>query len=509
MKPALQLRVGQQLTMTPQLQQAIRLLQLSSLDLQAEIQEALDSNPLLEVSEEDENTISKEDSLKELNENDAISDTEELSYNENSALEVSSMDEFDSSDAMQKDTIDTDLPVDTQWEDYSSAPSVSLGPSDPDNDFDFQGKTTDSLHSHLMWQMQLTPFTEVDQVIATTIIDAINDEGYLTLTIEEIFEGLSANLSAEEELIDIDEVKTVLRRIQNFDPPGVGAGNLQECLLLQINLTLPTEDPVVELATRIIKDYIGDLGNKNYRNIFSKLKISEEQLRSVLKLIQTLNPKPGSDIAESQAEYITPDVYVFKKNARWQVELNPENAPKLRINSNYAGLIKRADSSQDNTYLKSNLQEAKWFLKSLQSRNETLLKVASCIVERQQAFLEYGDEAMKPLVLADIAETVEMHESTISRVTNQKYMHTPRGIFELKYFFSSHVSTANGGECSSTAIRALIKKLIAAEAPKKPLSDNKIAQILEEQGIKVARRTVAKYREAMLIPPSNERKSLL
>jgi RNA polymerase sigma-54 factor len=235
----------------------------------------------------------------------------------------------------------------------------------------------------------------------------------------------------------------------------------------------------------------------------------EDFLKEVMAFVQRLNPRPGSIIAAGQPEYVVPDVFVRKQNGRWTVELNPDCAPKLRINTNYASLIRRADSSADNTYLKNNLQEAKWFIKSLQSRNETLLKVASCIVEKQIGFFEYGEEAMKPLILSDIAQEVEMHESTVSRVTTQKYMHTPRGVFELKYFFSSHVSTVTGGECSSTAIRALIKKLIAAENSAKPLSDSKIAALLKDQGINVARRTIAKYREAMNIPPSNERKSLI
>jgi RNA polymerase sigma-54 factor len=237
-------------------------------------------------------------------------------------------------------------------------------------------------------------------------------------------------------------------------------------------------------------------------------KADAESLRAAELLIQSLHPKPGALITTSRTEYIVPDVFVTKKNRRWRVELNPELAPRLRINPMYAKMIRRADKSDDNNYLKTNLQEARWFLKSLQSRNDTILKVAKAIVERQRAFFDYGDEAMKPLVLRDIAEELEMHESTISRVTNQKYMHTPRGVFEFKYFFSSHVGTADGGECSATAIRAMIKKLIAAENNQKPLSDSKIAQLLDNQGINVARRTVAKYRESLSIPPSNERKSL-
>ena len=237
-------------------------------------------------------------------------------------------------------------------------------------------------------------------------------------------------------------------------------------------------------------------------------KLKEHELHDIIMLIQSLNPRPGSAIGSSAAEYVYPDVIVFKSKGNWQVELNPDSIPKVNIHQGYASLIKRADNSTDNVYLKGQLQEARWLLKSLESRNDTLLKVARCIIEQQQGFLEYGDEAMKPMVLHDVAAAIEMHESTISRVTTQKYMHTPRGIFELKYFFSSHVSTQTGGECSSTAIRALIKKLIAEEDTNKPLSDNKIAQMLQQQGIDVARRTIAKYREVLKIPSSSERKRI-
>jgi len=251
------------------------------------------------------------------------------------------------------------------------------------------------------------------------------------------------------------------------------------------------------------------LGNRDYAQLLRRSRLKEDQLKHVLGLITSLNPRPGNVIDRTEPDYVIPDVIVYKRNERWRVELNPEIAPRIRVNASYASLIKRADSSVDNTYMRDQLQEAKWFIKSLQSRNETLLKVTTRIVEHQQGFLDQGEEAMKPLILSEIALAVGMHESTISRVTTQKFMHTPRGIFELKYFFSSHVSTDAGGECSSTAIRAMIKKLIAAETPKKPLSDSKIATMLGKQGIQVARRTVAKYREALQIPPSNERKRLV
>jgi RNA polymerase sigma-54 factor len=279
-------------------------------------------------------------------------------------------------------------------------------------------------------------------------------------------------------------------------------------LLIQLH-HLPSSTPWLEQAKLIVSRYLNQLASSDFGQILRRTRLDEQSLKHVLTLIQTLDPNPGHTAVPEEIEYVVPDVFVTKKNGRWLVELNPDIAPKLRINAGYANLIKRADNSADNTYLRDNLQEARWFLKSLHSRNETLMKVASRIVEHQRNFLEYGTEAMKPLVLHEIAEAVEMHESTISRATTNKYMHTPRGVFELKYFFSSHVATTAGGECSSTAIRALIKKLVAAENPRKPLSDNKIAQLLKEQGIEIARRTIAKYRDALFIPPSNERKRLV
>ena len=298
-----------------------------------------------------------------------------------------------------------------------------------------------------------------------------------------------------------------MHRIQRFDPIGIGARDPGESLLIQLG-DLPKETKWLNRAIELIRDHVNLLGNRDYNQIMRRMKLDESELQEVLTLVQSLNPRPGSHITNETPQYVVPDVFVVNNNGKWQVDLNIEATPKLRINNQYAGLVKRADSSKDNTYLRNHLQEARWFLKSLQSRNETLLKVARCIVDQQSNFFDYGEEAMKPLVLRDIAETVEMHESTISRVTTQKYMHTPRGILEFKHFFSSHVSTADGGECSATAIRAIIKKLVAAEPPTKPLSDNKMASLLDDQGIKVARRTIAKYREAMSIPPSNERKRL-
>ena len=496
MKTSLQLKMSQQLTMTPQLQQAIKLLQLSTLDLQTEIQQALETNPMLEVKEDDGSADSSQSNTQE----EKKPDTAET-QTDDAAQELS-----------VQETIPDELAVDSSWDDIYTHTPTSHGLPSSDDDYNLENVygTTDSLLDHLSWQLNLTPMTDKDRIIGESILESVDEEGYLTSTVDDIFEGLRDELSSEDDPLEEDEVVAVLHRLQQFDPPGVCARDLADCLAIQLK-QLPSDTPHRDVAIKIVENYIELLGTKDFAQLMRKARIKEAELREVFLLIQTLNPKPGSSVESGKSEYVVPDVIVSKdiKNNRWLVELNPEIAPKLRVNSSYASMVKRADNSSDNNYLKDHLQEAKWFIKSLQSRNETLLKVATTIVEHQRGFLDYGEEAMKPLVLHDIAEAVDMHESTISRVTTQKYMHTPRGIFELKYFFSSHVSTDTGGECSSTAIRALIKKLIAAENTRKPLSDSKIANLLGEQGIKVARRTIAKYREAMNIPPSNERKSLI
>lgn len=492
MKQALNLRLGQSLTMTPQLQQAIRLLQLSSLELQTEIQEALDSNLMLEVDDE------TNDAQHQESESEATTPAE--SKNQDT-------EEIPDAPGANEDNIPEELAVDSNWDDIyeniSTPASPATAGSDTDNrEFEYSDSSSESLQEHLRWQMQLTPFSDTDRAIAEFIIDAIDDDGYLSIDVADVYQALADDLEIEE-----DEVEAVLHRIQYFDPPGVAARNLQESLSLQLK-QLQIESEWLEKAQQLVDDYFSLLADREYTQLSKKLKVSEEDLKAILHLIQSLNPRPGGQISAEKAEYIIPDVIVTKVKDTWRVELNPDAAPRLRVNPHYASLIKKVQSSEDNNTLKNHLQEARWFIKSLLSRNETLLKVATSIVERQVEFFEHGDEAMKALVLHDIAEAVEMHESTISRVTSKKYMHTPRGIFELKYFFSSHVSTSDGGECSATAIRAQIKKLIAEETPKKPFSDNKLAAILADRGINVARRTVAKYREAMAIPPSNERKRL-
>lgn len=499
MKQSLQLKVGQQLTMTPQLQQAIRLLQLSTLDLQQEIQSALDSNPLLEVEEDgapadSDTAASNSQSAEAPGKTDTDSDAEPKTADTDT-------------DWAERNDIPEDLPVDSQWDDVfqstpSSTSSSGSGGEDSDYNNDYRHGSSESLQDHLRWQLNLSRLSEIDQVIADAIIDAIDDKGRLTVSPEELVNAF------DDDNIEIEEVMAVLHLIQQFDPPGVGGQDLQECLLIQLR-QLPADTPFLSESIQIVSQHMAQLGNRDYNQIMRRCRLKEEQLREVLQLIQTLNPSPGDSIGSDETEYVVPDVFVSKREGRWLVELNPDIAPKIQINAGYAALARRGSNSSDNDYIRDNLQEARWFIKSLQSRNETLMKVATKIVEYQRGFLEYGEEAMKPLVLHDIADAVGMHESTISRVTTQKYMHTPRGIFELKYFFSSHVSTDTGGECSSTAIRALIKKLVAAENPRKPLSDSKITELLAEQGIKVARRTIAKYRESLVIPPSNERKRLV
>ena len=475
--------------MTPQLQQAIRLLQLSALDLSQEVQEALEMNPLLEAEEEyQQRSNSNESPLKDLNERETVANAPD------NEQEIRA----------DTDSLNEELPVDSEWTDVydSYVPSTGASGEGGDTEFLLQRGSSQSLQDHLLWQMNLTPFSPLDLEIATAIIDGINEDGYFTGTLEEILQSIP------DEELTLQDVEAVLHRIQAFDPPGVGAQDPQECLLIQLR-QLTEETPFRTLAIQLCQHHFKLLANQDQAQIKRRLKIQDDELSGITQLIRSLNPRPGTQIAESEPQYVVPDVFVSKRQGRWIVELNSEATPKLRVNHEYANLIRRADQSEDNTFLKNHLQEARWFIKSLQSRNETILRVATKIVEYQRGFFEHGEEAMKPLVLRDIAESLEMHESTISRVTTQKYMHTPRGTYEFKYFFSSHVSTSAGGECSSTAIRALIKKLIAAEKPNKPLSDNKIATILSDQGIEVARRTVAKYRESMGIPPSNERKRLI
>ncbi|CAQ85767.1 MULTISPECIES: RNA polymerase factor sigma-54 [Photorhabdus] len=479
MKQSLQLRLSQQLTMTPQLQQAIRLLQLSTLELQQEIQQALEMNPLLEQDEEHREIDSQES---------PDNDTEVM----------------DTLEALQQKDLPDELPLDTSWDEIYTAGT----PSGTRNDYSddelplYQGETTQTLQDYLMWQAGLTPFTETDAAIATSIIDSIDDTGYLTVPLEDILASIG------DDQLTLAEIETVLKRVQHFDPIGVAARDLKDCLLIQLSI-FPPETPYLKEAKLIVCEHLELLGHRDFRNLIRLSRLKEDTLKEVINLIQSLEPRPGLAVNTGESEYVIPDVLVRKESGHWQVELNADSIPRLRINQHYAELGQHARHESDCQFIRNNLQEAKWLIKSLESRNDTLLKVTRCIVEQQQEFFEHGEEHMKPMVLADIAFQVDMHESTISRVTTQKFLHSPRGIFELKYFFSSHVNTESGGEASSTAIRALVKKLVAAENPAKPLSDSKLTSMLTDQGIVVARRTVAKYRESLSIPPSNQRKRLV
>lgn len=476
MKQSLQLRIGQNLTMTPQLQQAIKLLQLSTLDLQQEIQQALESNMMLEVDEE---TVSIQEEPVNKAENEVTSE------------------------GSQTDLPD-ELPVDSTWEDVFENTQPTTAATPETLEFETQHSKADNLSDHLLQQLDLISISERDRAIAIAIIDSVNEDGYISESTENIHLGLQGQL----EDLELDEVEGVLHRVQNFDPVGVAAKDLADCLILQL-LQLSDAVPYRGEAIDVVRRHLDLLATHDQTRLMRRLGLSELQLTEVIALIRTLDPKPGSKIQSVESEYIVPDVFVMKQKGQWYVNLNPDIAPKLRVNSVYSKMIKRADSSKENVSMKEHLQEARWFIKSLHSRNDTLLRVARSIVEKQEGFLEHGAIAMKPMVLRDIAEELELHESTISRVTTQKYMHTPNGIVEFKYFFSSHVSTDGGGECSATAIRAIIKELVENENPAKPLSDSKMSDLLKEKGINVARRTIAKYRESMSIQSSSQRKRLL
>lgn len=509
MKQSLQIKMGQSLAMTPQLQQAIKLLQLSTLELQTEIQTALESNPMLEMQDEEGTEPREADLANESRETrEANQEAEKTAAEQkqtSSEVELPGENSSNSDDVMPED-----LPVDSAWDDvYDSAtPSSSGSGSDGESrDFtEFHNAGIASIQDHLNEQIRFAPLSERDQEIAETIIDAIDNNGYLLDDVDTLIEGLNRDIADPQQMFVADEFETVLHLVQHLDPAGCGARDASECMTIQLS-QLP-ESELNTIALGIVGKHLDLLATHDFARLRRLFKINEEFLQEAIALIRSLNPRPGRQLVNDHDEYIVPDVFVKKVKGVWRVELNPDIAPKLGINALYAGMVKRADKSADNNFMRNHLQEARWFIKSLQSRNETLLRVATAIVERQRSFLEYGDEAMKPLVLRDIAEQLSLHESTISRVTTHKYIHTPRGIFEFKYFFSSHVSTANGGECSATAIRAMIRKFIAAEDATKPLSDSKIASTLVSEGIQVARRTVAKYRESMAIPPSNERKRL-
>jgi len=458
LKPTLQLKLSQSLTMTPQLQQAIRLLQLPVLDLSAQIQDALEENIMLEMED--------------------LPDVPQTSAETTAEVET-----IQAEDSWQQQS--ADRIQDGGWN----------GEGRPINDFpDESGKT---LREHLLWQLEMEHFTPRQAVIGEAIVDSINDDGYLEEELEEILGGLDTASG-----FTLDEVRESLTLVQRLDPVGIGARSISECIILQLR-QLDTTTPGLELAVELAQNHLELIASQSFGEMRRDLHTTEEDLHDALALIKSCNPKPGLAVSPAAAEYVIPDVFVRKIDDHWQVEISATGIPRLSVNQQYARLLR---GSGDHAVLRSQLQEARWLIRSLEIRNETLMKVATCIVTRQTAFLEHGDEAMKPMVLRDVAEEIGMHESTISRVTTNKYMHTPRGVFEFKYFFSSHLSSADGEDQSSTSVRAKIRKLIGAENPGKPLSDSKIANILAEEGITVARRTVAKYREAMNIPSSSERR---
>ncbi len=500
-KQGLNIKLGQSMSMTPQLQQAIRLLQLSSLELQQEIQEVLETNPLLEIAEDDiqpaQETLESGDTSTEL------PDT-------------------------LNDNIPEEMSIDADWDDiydpaWKTANNNAESTSSASDFLETMHSSPQGLHEHLNWQIDMSNLSFQDKEIARLIIDYINEDGFLTEPLDQIFESLENTL-----LIEFDEVEAILTYIQNLGPAGVGARSLGECLLIQLNQEQNKSHPFFKKANRLLEKHLDLIEKRDYTGIKRTLRLTNSDLDQLLQLIRSFDPKPGKAFSTEATDYITPDIYVRKIKGKWRISLNGDTQPELKINDYYANMLKtdsqatkddnkpgvlstasyqdNKQQKQTNAYIKDNLQQARWFMKSLENRNSTIVNVAYAIVERQLPFFQYGDEAMKPMVLKDLADQLGLHESTISRVTTRKYMHTPRGIFEFKHFFSSHVSTDTGGECSATAIRAMIKKLIAEEDPGKPLSDNKLTNLLKERGINVARRTVAKYREALAIPSSHDRK---
>ncbi len=470
LKPSLQLKLGQQLTMTPQLQQAIRLLQLPALELQAHIRELLETNVMLEP----------------------VDDTEATGVFEAVEAPVPAEPERTAPES----TVEV---VDEGWGEQSVGPAETPWSSADDDErqqefADFSGQ---SLQEHLLWQLELAKLEPRELSIARAIVDAISDDGYVTEPLDEIAGTLRPEIEC-----DAAEVEAVLGGVQALDPPGVGARSVGECIELQLRQLDPAT-PGFNTAIQIARHHLELVAEREHSLLRRELRATDEEIASALALVRSCHPRPGSTVSAGSAEYVVPDVFVRRTDHGWAVEINAATLPRVRLNSSYASLIGRNASHAS---MRAQLQEARWLLKSLEIRHETLIKVARSIVERQTAFLEHGDEHMRPMILKDIAEAVGMHESTISRVTSGKYMHTPRGVFELRYFFSSQVEGADGSGTSSTAIRAKIRKLVKEEDSDTPLSDGRIAELLSAEGIPVARRTVAKYREAMGIAPSNERR---
>ena len=525
MKQNLQLRISQNLTLTPQLQQSIRLLQMSSLELNQELENILLDNPLLELTDGTEDDFDADSpSPTKTEEIDPVASDggqsadieaedfagedferfEQTEFSE-SANTAETNPESTTENANAEDFSATEF--DEDYEEYGSASQWDEGgrqnnSDDDDGDFTRQEIVAASLQEHLLEQLKLMPLSERDQNIVLLLIDSINEDGYLEESLEAILDTLPIELE-----IELLELQTIQKLIQNLDPPGIGATNLQECLLLQLN-KLPDNTPHLRCAKALVQQHLALLANKDFAKLRKLLSCDDAALKGAQSLIRQQNPRPGSDFAKFNSDhFIQHEVIVKKVKGIWIATLNDGVIPKLRINQVYADILKR-NRENSGQYLQSQMQEAKWMIKNIQQRFSTILRVSQAIVDRQRNFFEHGDIAMRPLVLREIAEELELHESTISRVTTHKYMLTPRGVYELKYFFGSHVSTDVGGECSATAIRALIKQLVAEETSKKPLSDNQISDLLAKQGIVVARRTIAKYRESLNIPPANLRKTL-
>jgi RNA polymerase sigma-54 factor len=472
LKPSLQLKLSQQLTMTPQLQQAIRLLQLPVMELQTQIQTALDENVMLEVEE-------PETSAEDGQTDSAASESD---------------DPEDFSDVEPEVAV----AAEADWEDtQKTGPSEAPKSADPRTTVEYADRSEETLRDHLLWQLELENLDARTTAIGQAIIDAINDDGYLTDDAETIRATLAPDV-----LVSIEDIEQVLvKLVQQFDPVGVGARSVSECVQLQLKQLAP-DTAGLELAKRIAAEHLPLVAEHQYGVLKRLLRASDSDIDAAVSLVRACQPRPGANVFTAPPEYVVPDVFVRRHEGQWVVELNNSMSPQLRVNQLYAGSLGRGEEYDA---LKAQLQEARWLIRSLEIRNETLLKVALTIVQRQTEFLEQGEEYMRPMVLRDVAEAIEMHESTVSRVTTNKYMHTPRGVFEFRYFFSSHVA-GDAGDQSSTAVRAKIRKLVSAEDPEKPLSDSQIAQMLSEGGVTVARRTVAKYREAMKIPSSSDRK---
>jgi RNA polymerase sigma-54 factor len=479
-KPSLQLRLGQSLTLTPQLRQAIRLLQLSSMELETEINLALESNPLLERPEDRDQ-----------------GEAEPAEAGADGAVDGATADvNAEAADTEGEATYETLV---EDWE-IGSRGTGSGGERD-DESMEPTDAVSETLHDHLLWQLYLTSMSERDRAIAGAIIEAVNDDGYLEETPESLAESLRPEIETE-----LDEIEAVRHLVQRFDPIGVASRSLSECLCVQLQ-SLDPATPGRALALRLCASELEQLARLGPERLGRQLGESLDAMDEAVELLRSMDPRPGAQVASQSIEYVVPDAFAYRSNGHWEVRLGPGSMPRLGINRHYQSLIGSAGKS-DASYLRGQLQEARWLIRSLETRADTLLKVARCIVRQQSGFLDHGPEAMRPLVLREVADEVGLHESTVSRVTTRKYLHTPRGTFEFKHFFSSSLSTTDGGTTSSTAIQAMLRRLIEAENPRQPLSDARLAADLKTAGITVARRTVAKYREAMNIPSSNERQRI-